>query len=268
MARRQRLIERRGQLRLSQATVAKRVGCDPGTVRRWELGATTPRPSEWRPLAEALEWNATQVAVALSDEDQSPVKGHAVPGWLGHLASLEQAAGELCAFEATTVHGLLQTADYATAVETFGPVRHSAAEIASRVASRLARQAVLSRDPDPLQLSVILDESVLRRIAGDPATMAVQLDHLLAIADEPNVELRVLSLGAGVFVFGSFTLFALPGAHEPYMACVEDRAGAHYLDREQDRQIHTDLFAYLMEVALDPDGTADVITSTAKEYRQ
>ena len=52
---------------------------------------------------------------------------------LGVLASLEQAAGRLCAFEATTVHGLLQTADYALAVERADAVPKSEDGIVRRV---------------------------------------------------------------------------------------------------------------------------------------
>ena len=50
-------------------------------------------------------------------------------------------------------------------------------EVDRRVEARLLRQQVLTRDP-PLQLSVVMDESVLRRWFGDRAVMRGQLEHL------------------------------------------------------------------------------------------
>jgi transcriptional regulator with XRE-family HTH domain len=262
MARRQRLIDRRNELRLTQAQVADLIGCDRGTYRRCEYGESTPHPGDWGRWAAALgAWTPTEFAVALVEE--RPLNGHAVPGWLGVLASFEQAAGRIEAYEATTVHGLLQIAEYATAVESIP----TGANVARRIEARLARQAVLTRQPDPLALHVILDGSVLHRIAGSREVMAGQLEHLIELAAWPNVTIQVLPLDAGVFVFGSFTLFTHHGAAEPYAACVEDRAGHHILDRDPDREAHMDLFAYLTEMALSPEMSVNVITVAAKEYR-
>lgn len=271
MARRLRLIERRESLGLSQALVAEQLGRNAGTYRRWEWGDSTPQPDEWESLGRVLGgWTPAQVAVALADDgqDQRPIIEHQVPGWMGLLISLEQAASRLCAFEATTVHGLLQTADYATAVETVGPDTFSNEQVAQHVTARLARQAVLKREPEPLALCVVLDEAVLHRVAGSDETMAEQLDHLVDVGKGPNVEIRVLPLRSGMFVFGSFTLLTQPGASGPFMAFTEDRAGAHYLDRDHDRAAHLELFDHLLELSLDPEATADLISARAKEYRQ
>jgi transcriptional regulator with XRE-family HTH domain len=270
MARRQRLFERREQLGKTQAEVAREAGCNEGTYRNYESGRSTPRPGDRPALAEALEWTTLQLSVVLSDDPQ-PVNGHAVPGWLGHLASLEQGSGRLCAYEATTAHGLLQTADYATAVESIGPEPASDSEIARRVGARLARQAVLTRSPDPLALTVVLDESVLHRMAGGPEVMAAQLEHLADVADWPNVDLHVLPLGAGMFAFGSLTLLTQPGAAESWVAITEDLSGPHFTDRDLNpagHARHVRLFDYLTGLALDPAASVDLLIATAKEYRQ
>lgn len=267
MARRMRLVERREQLGLTQVEVARRAGCNVGTYRSIESGRHTPRPGSRKALADALGWTTPQLHAALSD-DLQPVNGHEVPGWLGHLASLEQAAGRLCAFETVGVHGLLQTADYAAAVESVGPDSVSDAEVARKVENRLARQAVLTREPDPLDLAVILDESTLLRVAGNAEVMAVQLDHLAERAEWPNVDLRVLPLDAGTFAFGSFTLFAQPGATKPYMAISEDRWGPQYRPKPPEIDPHLSLFEHLTDLALSPGETLDRLVTTAKEYRR
>jgi transcriptional regulator with XRE-family HTH domain len=267
MARRWRLVERREQLGLTQAEVAKAALCDKDTYRRYESGRSTPRPGDRRPLAKALRWTTTELALALNDEAE-PLNGHVVPRWLDHLASLEQAAAEIQAFEPIVVHGLLQTADYATAVESIGSFTE--AHIAEKVRLRLARQAVLTRVPDPLRLSVILDESVLHRIAKNRDVMADQFDHMADLAETPNVTVQIMPLSSAVFpaAFGAFSLITSPDADSPFMACVEDGAGPHYLDRPYDIDHHRDLFRHLQEAALSPLDSVDLIRRIAKEsYR-
>lgn len=167
------------------------------------------------------------------------------------------------------MHGLLQTAGYAYAVESIGPDTPTSEAIARKVEMRMARQAVLDRQPDPLGLHVVLDESVLHRVASGPEVMARQLDHLAELAERDNVTVQVLPLTAGVFsaAFGAFSLFTTPGHTEPYMAAVEDRAGPHYLDRQPEITAHISLFNFLREAALSPDDSAERIAAAAKEYR-
>lgn len=268
---RQRLIGRREELGLTREQVAERLHCDPKTYARYERGETTPRPGLRPRLASALEWTTADLALALNDDGRlTPApNGHAVPGWLGHLASLEQAAAAICAFEPVVVHGLLQTPGYAAAVERVGPgVRPPEEEIARRVETRIARQGVLTRAPDPLDLMIVLDESVLHRIAGGPDVMRRQIDYLVEMVSLPNVDVRILPLTAGVFsaAFGAFQVLTSPNATAPFMACVEDRSGPHYLDRPHEVEAHASLFDYLSAVALPPAATIDLMRSVSKEY--
>jgi transcriptional regulator with XRE-family HTH domain len=276
---RQRLKARRERQGLTQEQLAQEVGVATSTYAEWEQGSSTPRPGYRPRLAVQLDLTLAELAHLIDDEIE--LNGHEVPGWLGHLASLEQAAARICAFETVGVHGLLQIRDYATAVERAeqaaedaGGASASAAcdspgaddAIARRVETRMARQGVLERRPDPLRLDIILDESVLYRMAGDRSVMADQLDHLVAAAARPNVDLRVLTFGSGMFAFGSFTLLSSPGASAPYMAITEDRGGPHYMDRPTELDAHTALYIRLSEVALDPAESIDHITAAAKEH--
>ena len=72
---------------------------------------------------------------------------------------------------------------------------------------RFRRLQLLSRDG--LQLSVVLDESVLKRRIGGDAVMYDQLQRLVQEADRPNLTLQVLPLDAQHSVFGeSFVIFS------------------------------------------------------------
>jgi transcriptional regulator with XRE-family HTH domain len=266
---RHRLRQRREQLGLTQRDVARALQVTIRTYARYERGENTPPDGRLPALARKLDWSSAQLLLAINDDGQATVPNtHAVPGWLGHLASLEQAAERLCAFETIGVHGLLQTAEYAFAVERSDAIPKNDEGIARRVETRIARQAVLTRQPEPLALKVILDESVLLRVAGDLDVMADQLDHLIECARRPNIDLRVLPFAAGTFPFGSFTLMTSPGASAPYMAVTEDRGGPHYLDRSNELEVHITLFDYLSTLALEPDESTDLITAAAKETRR
>ena len=71
---------------------------------------------------------------------------------------------------------------------------------------RMRRQQVLDRDG--LQLSVVLDESILKRRIGNEAVMYEQLQRLAQEADRPNLTLQILPLDAQHTVFGeSFVIF-------------------------------------------------------------
>jgi transcriptional regulator with XRE-family HTH domain len=263
---RQRLTRRREELGLTRAQVAEALNYDVSAYARLEQGKAMLRVGRRPALARTLRWTPAQLALALDGDELAVPNGHAVPPWLGHLAAQEQAAAEIRAFEPVVIHGLLQTADYATAVECVGPF--SDFEVAEKVQVRLARQAVLDRAPDPLMLSVILDESVLLRPAGSDAVMTAQLDHLAELAERSNVTIQVMPLSASVFpaAFGAFSLFTSPDAEEPYMAVTEDSAGPHYHDRPHDLGPHVDLFGQLSTTALSATESVDLIRRTTKEH--
>lgn len=260
------LIERRRELDLTQEAIADRLGTDAGTVARWERGITTPRRR--KAYADALDWTLAQLSHALrAGDDDAPLNGQAVPTWLSLHAALEQSASHIWAFQPFTVHALLQTPDYAAAVERADAIPKSEEGVARRVEVRLARQKVLDRTPDPLALSVLLDESVLLRAAGGPDVMTAQLDHLADAAERPNIQLRVLPLTAGRHsgAFGSFTVIATQGTTEAQIVCVENRTGMSYLEGAHPVDAHVEVWEHLWEHALPAEATADLIRRTAKE---
>lgn len=268
MTARHALRQRREQQGLTQETAAFRLDVAVSTYQSWERGLKTPRVGFRPRLAKLFQVSLAEVDAYLDGNGATTLNGHTVPAWLGHLASLEQAAAHLWAFETTTVQGLLQTADYAFAIERADAVAKSEEGIARRVQTRMARQSVLTREPDPLTLALVLDEAILHRVAGNAEIMAAQLDHLADMAEQPNIDLQVLPLDAGVFVFGSFTLLASPDSEGPFMAITEDRAGPQYHDRPHEIEVHASLFEYLSDVALPSAESIDLLRSVSKEKYQ
>lgn len=246
----------------TQASAADAVGVALNTYRSWEQGRNLPYPGHRLRLARALGVDLTQLALWLdgSDTTAAPAK-RAVPKWLGTYAALEQGAARLQAYEAISVHGLLQTREYAAATaRSMGRT-----EIDSFVQLRMRRQDALTRRGSRLHLSVVMDESVLHRQAGDGEIMADQLAHLVTLSSWDNVDLRLIPLTPrGVFPVGNFTLLTGPDDVEPFMVCVEDRGGVHYLDRAPDLAEHAHLYRYLSGVALAPDEAAELIDATIR----
>lgn len=136
--------------------------------------------------------------------------------------------------------------------------------------ARMARQAVLDRNPDPLELHCVIDESVLNRETGGPAVMAEQLDRLASVADRPTVLVQIVPAGGGALhcaSFGSFSLFTSAESSGPFMACTEDLGGNHYQDGPTVIEAHAELFEHLTTIALPPEQSAELIKTRAERYR-
>ncbi|MET7969990.1 DUF5753 domain-containing protein [Micromonospora sp. NPDC005305] len=153
------------------------------------------------------------------------VKGDAAPVWLREWIEIEREAIALRWYEHAFVPGLLQTEGYARA--TFRAARVPTSHLDQRVAARMERQAVLSRDPAP-QLFVVLDEMVVRRACGGSDVMAEQLEHLMACAQQPHIQLHIVPTSAGIYsgLAGAFIL-----------ADLSDGSRAGYVDNQLAAQI-------------------------------
>ncbi|TDB76856.1 helix-turn-helix transcriptional regulator [Micromonospora sp. KC723] len=131
------------------------------------------------------------------------------PEWLREWIGLEREATLLRWYEPAYVPGLLQTEAYARATLADGLLLPN--EIEQRVASRLERQAIVTRDA-PTPLVAVLDVMVLRRqINGHASVMREQIDHLVKMAELPHVQILVVTDDAGVYpgLQGGFILATL-----------------------------------------------------------
>ncbi|MFG1779209.1 DUF5753 domain-containing protein [Micromonospora sp. NPDC049051] len=128
--------------------------------------------------------------------------------------------------------GLLQTEAYARAVLAGGGMLREA-EIEQRVTSRLARQAVLTRDSPP-EVVFVVDEAVLRRRIGSRAVMAEQFAHLLHVTELPQVDIHVVPADAGMHagLAGAFIVVRTPEGGE--VAHLDTPLRAHVSDRSED----------------------------------
>jgi hypothetical protein len=187
---------------------------------------------------------------------------------LSLYVGLEQGAAQLRVYDAQLISGLLQTEEYTAAIVRRGIAELTEQQIASRIEVRTARKAVLTREPDPLRLWVVLDEAVLRRVVGSRQVMRNQLTHLADAAEQAKITLQVLPFqhGAHPGMQGPFSILGFPWPSDPGVVYVEHRSGAFYLEASPDIEAHTAAFEHLCALALPPDESTTMIRNVAKEY--
>jgi hypothetical protein len=152
-------------------------------------------------------------------------------------------------------------------VERASPLSFTDEQVIERVDIRLARQSVLHRESEPLDLVAVLHEGALTDALGGRDVMAEQLDHLAAMADRPNIDLRILPAdGRGTCCTGEFELLSKPGEVAPFMAVTADPGGPDYHERDVDA--FAAMFTHIHAVALTPAESVALITRTREDrYR-
>jgi len=272
--RRRRLGSELRRLRESQSikleVVAERLGIAPSTLSRIETGKAPTRTAYLNALLDLYGVADESQRQALLDMARA---GHRKGWWavwdgvlptgFGIYVGLEAEAASLRVYEAQVVHGLLQTEDYARAVMTAVRRRQTPDEIERLVELRMQRQAVLHR-PDPLELWLILDESVLWRMAGPSQLMLQQLEHLYEATQWPNVTLQILRFNSGLHpaLGGSFAIIEFPERADPDVVYTEGVTGQAYIE-ERDREVRAqaEAFDLLRASALPPAESALLVQS-------
>jgi len=182
--------------------------------------------------------------------------------------AFEAEAVAMCEWEAQVVPGLLQTDEYAHAVIEVGAEVRDPEVAQRRIALRMARQSVLTRDPPP-RLCVILDEAVLHREVGGRAVLRRQLQRLLDASQRPGVDLLVLPFSAGshAALTDAFVIFEFAGDQRPPVVHSEDLVGGQLRTKPADVRVYRDAFADLRARALDVAQTREIIARTGDRLR-
>ena len=175
----------------------------------------------------------------------------------------ENKAVAISDFQSTVLPGLLQTGDYARALLREAG-RVPADEIDDRVAARLARQSVFSRDR-PARFTFYLHEFVLRLPVGGPAVMADQLQHLERMSLRPCLTLRVVpaALGAHAATAGSFILMEF--AEFKPVIYLESETSSLFLEKPVEIAAYQGILAALAETALGEGESRELIATLATE---
>jgi transcriptional regulator with XRE-family HTH domain len=186
----------------------------------------------------------------------------------GGYMSMEAEASSI-RVNAHMVPGILQIPGYARAVITATRPAITPEDAERRLAARVARQqALFSRDSPP-EIHVVVDEGVLHRLVGGPASLRAQIAALHEAAARPNIILQVFpfAAGANAGMDGKFTLLAFPNGQDPPIAYVEGLMGDVYVEADDEVDRFSLAWTHLVTRALDPAESASMISAHAKEKR-
>ena len=232
-----RLRERHG---LTGDEVADRLTWSTAKVSRIENARTGAKIGDVLRLLDLYE-----VTGARREDLMSLARDAAQRGWweeyrdlpspLADFIALESEATALREWGSTVFPGLLQTESYARNViggwsdlATLPPQ-----ELERRLDVRMRRRDLLHQSR-PLELSVVMDESVLRRRIGDQKVMREQLEHLCRMTDLPNVTVQILPLDVAHSVLAeSFILLEFSPVHDivfPDIVHTESLTISHFAD--------------------------------------
>jgi len=256
--------------------VAAALKWSPSKISRYERARTGLRPREVERLLDYYEITGSHRALLLGLAEDAAQKG-----WWEEFADtlaedyqqfigLEHEATSIAIWHVDVVAGLLQTEGYARhIISSYSRVEPVAPGMIGRLVKvRMQRQQVLDREG--LQLSVVLDESVLTRRIGDESVMYEQLQRLAREADRPNLTMRNLPLSAQHTVFGeSFVIFGFGEDSDAMLQDVvstEQLRSGFTLEGERETYLHRIAYQMLAEASLDPVASKALILQTAQSY--
>jgi transcriptional regulator with XRE-family HTH domain len=180
---------------------------------------------------------------------------------------LEADAVSVKNYQSILIPGLLQTPDYARAVNEAVIPQPDPERLEEQTEVRLRRQDRLTRDP-PLRFGAILDEAALHRVIGGPAVMEAQLRHLIELSKLPNVTLQVIPFSAGGHPAMDSTFNVLEFADAvPGVVYVEGLVGWVYMKRSRDVERYAGVFERLCHIALPPRESVELIEKAAVRHK-
>lgn len=188
-----------------------------------------------------------------------------LPHWFEMYLGLEQASSVIRTYEPQLVPGLLQTEECARTVIRLGYPSESADDIERRVALRMRRQELLTQPGAP-NLWAVVDEAALWRLGGR-SVMRGQIQHLIELAELPNVTLQAVPFYSGghAAAGGPFTILRFAEPDLPDIVYLEQLTSALYLDKSQDVDHYLVVMDRLCVQAKSPSKTSRFLASLIKE---
>lgn len=216
------LREMRLDAGLSAREIAARVGWYPSKCSRLETGTTPPSDSDiraWCAACGASEEKARDLIAASRSAESLYVEWKRLQR--NGLRRLQESRVPLYnrtrlfrVYCSTVVPGLFQTTEYATTLLTHISDFYALPDdVEDAVLARAARSMVVHDGKH--RFVVLLEESVLRNIAGTRDEIVGQLDYLRDAAALPSVSLGIIPGGSQrrMWTLETFTIFDDSRAH-------------------------------------------------------
>jgi transcriptional regulator with XRE-family HTH domain len=220
------------------------------------------------PLYNITGRDRTEELLALARASRQPgwwqAYADVAPSTLLQLIDYETAATIIRQFEPMVVPGILQTDGYARSV--LGASYGAGPPVERLVDLRARRRGLLVGGGAPT-FAFVLDESVIRRLAGGPSIMADQLRHLVSLAGRPNVTIQVVPFAAGSHpgTRGAVKIIEFDGDPDESVAFLEGLPGDVITDDPAEVSAYSGIFTRVAQAALGPADSAVFLREAAGE---
>lgn len=256
----------RGLAEVTQQQAATHLGCTQAKIGRFETAKRSPSIGDVSALLDFYAVNGAEREQLINLARDARKRGwwhsysDVLPEWYETYVGLEAEASSMHTWESEAIPGLLQTAEYAYAITKSTLIRANEPEIGRRVELRMQRQDRITGS-QPLDLWAVIGETALRRGVGGSAVLRRQLEHLLALAEMPNVTLQVMPLDAGAHPAqaGPFVILRYSNHVDPDVVYLETHVGGLYLERDNELSKYVTMMDHLRAHAIDPEGSIQVI---------
>jgi transcriptional regulator with XRE-family HTH domain len=279
--RRRRLAAELREIRESKGksgdAVAAALHWSPSKISRYERAKTGLPPSEVARLLDYYEITGPRRELLLALAQDASQKGwwedygDSLSADYQQFIGLEDEASSMAIYHVDVLPGLFQTEAYARhIISTYSQIEPVTPGMIDRLVKvRMRRQHIVTRESG-LDLSVVIDESVLQRRVGDERVMHEQLQRLALEAERPNVTVQVLPLDGPHSVFAeSFVIFRFDPDSDAGLkdvVSIEHLLNDFSLEGEKETYLHWIAFQMLTRASLDPDRSKELILKTAESH--
>ena len=257
-----RLRRLRGDESVDQVVANPKLGISRAKLFKLESGKHPVKPQDVAVLCghygATVEETEALTALALATHGDSWWHAYgadgAVPEWFSLYLDVEPAAHRIRSYEDELIPGLLQTPEYAAEVYRARNPDDAPREIERRVALRMGRQGILTRDdPAPPRLHIVLNEAAVLRQVGGSDVMKRQIDRLRQAATQPHITIEIVPLatGAHAAMESAFVIldFADP-QEDPSVVYMDSPSGALYLQKPAELDRYQTIFNHVRRQAV------------------
>ncbi|MEV5749444.1 helix-turn-helix transcriptional regulator [Actinoallomurus sp. NPDC052308] len=225
-----------------------------GKVNKLERAMTVrPRVTDIRVLLETYGVHDQTIRDALFDLTRQARER----GWWtaygpldDNYVEFEAEAMKISTYELAIIPGLLQTPEYARAIQR-ARIKDEH-EIENLVQLRMERQKILT-DKNPPKLWAVIDENALKRSFGPRQAKIEQLQRLIDTERLEHVTVQVMpmKIAPHAGLNGSFVI--LDYKDDPTLVYREAQPGSSYVEGVAEIEERRDVFQFLTATALGPD---------------
>jgi transcriptional regulator with XRE-family HTH domain len=189
----------------------------------------------------------------------------ALPVTFVRYLGVEAEARSIKIFQDKVMPGLLQTERYMRAVfERLTPTLSPAA-LEQNVRVRLQRQRMVANEV--ARLETIIDESVLRRVIGDPELMREQLGSILEKMAAGRADIRILPLSGQEHAIPNGTFTILDFADSPSIVYIDTAGGGVFEEGHSVTSIYRTIFSDLQQSALSVEKSTLYLRNLIGDFR-